>query len=65
METGECLSAAKHDAPVAAHTQWHQGGNAYGANVPEYLANTWFLCSECAFHTGIGFSADEKGTPPS
>src|SRR5437660_12002734 len=55
LETGECLSAGEHNAPVAAHTQLHQGGIAYGANVPEYLANTWFLCSECAFHTGIGF----------
>ena len=45
----------QHNAPVAMHTQWHQGGIAYGTNVREYLANTWFLCSECAFHTGMGF----------
>ena len=58
LETGECLSAAEHNAPVAVHIQWHQGGIAYGTNVPEYLANTWFLCSECAFHTGIGFQRE-------
>jgi hypothetical protein len=40
LETGECLSAAEHIAPVALHTQWHQGGIAYDTNVPEYLANT-------------------------
>jgi hypothetical protein len=37
LETGECLSAAEHNAPVAVHTQWHRGGIAYGTNVPEYL----------------------------
>jgi hypothetical protein len=41
LETGECLSAAEHNAPVAVHTQWHQGGIANGTNVPEHLANTW------------------------
>jgi len=42
METGECLSAAEHNAPVAVHTQWHQSGIAYGTNASEYLANAWF-----------------------
>jgi len=64
LETGECLSAAEHNAPVAVHIQWHQGGIAYGTNVPEYLANTWFLCSECAFHTRIGFRESIVGSIP-
>ena len=55
LETGECLSVAEHNAPLAVRTQWHQGGIAYGTNVSEYVANTWFLCSECAFHMGVGF----------
>ena len=55
VETGECLSVAEHNAPVAVHKQWYRGGIAHGTNVPEYLANTRFLCPECASHTEIGF----------
>jgi len=33
LETGECLFAAEHNAPVAVHTQRRQGGIAFGTNV--------------------------------